>query len=75
MHLRCQYNWFNSTNKASLCSGVMLASIDTVSKCIPRNVMEVDGPSILEDFTGALMCSHNDKVVAANAYTICTWCS
>ena len=40
----------------------MLASIVMVSNCIPRKVMEVDGPSILDDFIGALMRSHNDSI-------------
>ena len=62
MHLRRQYNWFNSANRASLRSGVMLASIATVSKRIPRKVMVVEGPSILDDFIGALMRSHNDNM-------------
>ena len=52
------YNWFNSTNNAALCSGVMLASIAMVSECIPRKVIEVDRLSIL-DFIGALIHSHN----------------
>ena len=46
LHLRCQYSRFNSANKASLGSDVMLASIVMVtSNCSPRKVMEVDGPS------------------------------
>ena len=43
-------------------SGVMLASIVIVSKCIPRKVLAVGGPSILDDFTGALMRWHNDNM-------------
>ena len=45
MHLQCQYIWLSSTTKACFCSGIMLASIVTVSKYIPRKVREVDGPS------------------------------
>ena len=33
-----------------------------ISKCIPRKVMEVAGPSILEDFLGVLMHSHSDNM-------------
>ena len=33
-----------------------------VSNCIPRKVMEVDRPSILDDFIGALMHSYNDSI-------------
>ena len=40
----------------------MLASIATLFKCIPRKVMAVIGPSILEDFTGALMHWLNDNM-------------
>ena len=40
----------------------MLASIATVSRYIPRKVMEVDGPSILEGFMGALIRSHNPNM-------------
>ena len=36
----------------------MLASIATVSR-FPKKVMEVDGPSILEGFMGALIRSHS----------------
>ena len=37
----------------------MIASTVMVSKCIPRKVIQMDGPSILEDFMGALICLHS----------------
>ena len=40
----------------------MLAYIVMVSNCIPRKVIEVDGPSILDDIIGALMCSHSNSM-------------
>ena len=33
----------------------MLASIVTVSRYMPRNVIDVDGPSIFDVLTGALI--------------------
>ena len=40
----------------------MLASIVMVSNSIPKKVMEVEGPSILDDFIGALMRSDSDSI-------------
>ena len=37
----------------------MIASIDTVSRCMPRNVSEVVGPSTLDGLTGTLVVLHN----------------
>ena len=48
-----------------MCSSVILASIATLSKCIPRKVMAVDGPSILDDITGAQL-PLGIKIVATN---------
>jgi len=40
----------------------MLASIVTVSKCIPKKVRDVDGPSIFEDLMGALIFSQTVSI-------------
>ena len=41
----------------------MLACIFSVSMIIPKNERQVDGPSILDDFTGALICSQRESMV------------
>ena len=40
----------------------MLASIVTVFRCIPRKMIDVDGPSKFDDLTGALICSQTDSI-------------
>ena len=40
----------------------MLASIVTVFRCMPRKVIDVDGPSIFDDLTGALICSQTGSI-------------
>ena len=40
----------------------MLAYVVTVFSCIPRKVIDVDGPSIFDDLTGALICSQIDSI-------------
>ena len=55
MHLHQGYRLCSSWSRESFLSAVMLASIVTVSRCMPRNVSDVDGPSIFDVFTGALM--------------------
>jgi len=41
--------------RSAFLSSQMPAVISSVSVIIPRNVILVEGPSILEDFTGTLM--------------------
>ena len=38
------------------------AVISSVSITIPKNVILIEGPSILEDFTGALMIVQRDNI-------------
>jgi len=40
----------------------MPAVISSVSNTIPRNVILVEGPSIMEDFKGALMVVQRDSI-------------
>jgi len=40
----------------------MLASIMVVSSKMPKNVRDVEGPSTLDDFTGALILLHRDSI-------------
>ena len=40
----------------------MLASIVVVSNKIPKNVNVVDGPSTLDDFTGALILLQRESI-------------
>ena len=55
VHLRRGYRPFSSASRDCFRSTVILASIVTVSKCMPRNVIDVDGPSIFDVLTGALI--------------------
>ena len=55
VHLRRGYRLFGSSSTDCFRSTVMLASIVTVSKCMPRNVIDVDGPSIFDVLTGVLI--------------------
>ena len=55
-------SWCSSWSKDSFCSAVILASMATVSKCIPRNVSKVDGPYIFDDLIGALIFSQMDNI-------------
>ena len=40
----------------------MLVSIVIVFMCIPRKVIDVDGPSIFDDLTGVLICLQTDSI-------------
>ena len=40
----------------------MLASIEVVSNKMPKNVNVVDGPSTLDDFTGALILLQRESI-------------
>jgi len=48
--------------KSAFLSSEMPAIISSVSITIPKNVILVEGPSILEDFTGALMVVQRDCI-------------
>ena len=47
VHLHCGYRLHSSSSRDTFHSAVMLASIVTVFRYMPRNVINVDGPSIL----------------------------
>ena len=49
----------NSCNIACFLSEVMLASIEVVLRCMPKNVSEVVGPSTLDGLIRILSFSHN----------------
>ena len=40
----------------------MLASIVVVSSEMPKNVRDVEGPSTLDDFSGALILLHRESI-------------
>ena len=48
----------NSCSNACFRSKVMLASIEVVLRCMPKNVSEVVGPSTLDGLIGTLSFSH-----------------
>ena len=50
-------------NRSCLRSSDMLACISAVSMMIPKNERRVEGPSIFDDLTGALICSHRESMV------------
>ena len=54
-------DWIDKMRSAFL-STEMPAVISSVSITIPRNMILVEGPSILEDFTGALMVVQRDSI-------------
>ena len=48
--------------RSAFLSSEIPATISSVSITIPKNVILVEGPSILEDFTGALMVVQKDSI-------------
>ena len=48
--------------RSAFLSSEIPAVISSVSITIPKNVILVEGPSILEDFTGALMVVQRDSI-------------
>ena len=52
----------NSCNNAYFLSEVMLASIEVVLRCMPKNVSKVVGPSTLDGLIGTLSFSHKANV-------------
>lgn len=50
-------------NRSCLQSSNMVAYIFAVLVMIPKNKRQVDGPSILDDFTGILICLQKESMV------------
>ena len=62
VQLQRYLRWSTSESKACFCSCVILASIVAVFSRMPRNVNTVDGPSTLDDFTGALILLQKESI-------------
>ena len=63
VHLRWECKFLNSCSNDCFHSEVMLASMESVLICIPRNVRHVVGHSTLDGFIGALILLQNASIL------------